>query len=88
MSTKITRKQFLQRLAVAGGVGMVATLPGVKMLERGTGGAAGSIRLTPIPGKFYTESTLKFMHQARFKNARHAIRGMGNQNVEFFLEHV
>lgn len=88
MSTKITRKQFLQRLAVAGGVGMVATLPGVKMLDRRTGKTVGTIKLSPIPGQFYTESTLEFMNKARFKNARHAIRGMGNQNVEFFLEHV
>ena len=88
MSNKITRKQFVQRLAVVSGVGMVGTLSGLKFLNREQIANNGFVKISPIPGKHYTKSTLKFMNDARFENARHAIRGMGNQNVEFFLEHV
>jgi len=91
MSNRITRKKFIQRLAVSAGVGMVATLPGVKMLEHRRDKKAdkdGAVKISPVSGGQYPESTLKFMSEARFKNARHAIHGMGNQNIEFFLEHV
>lgn len=88
MSTQITRKQFVKRLAVVSGAGMIATLPGLKLLSHSSEKRTGSVKLTPIPGQFYTKSTLRFMEEARFENARHAIRGMGNQKVEFFLEHV
>jgi cysteine synthase len=88
MSNQITRKQFVQRLAIASGVGMVGTLPGLKSLSRERVNNSGLVKISPVPGKHYTKSTLKFMSDARFENARHAIRGMGNQNIEFFLEHV
>jgi hypothetical protein len=88
MASKITRKEFIQRLAVVGGVGMVATFSGLRLTDHRRTQKHGSVKISPVPGKHYTESTLKFMREARFENARHAIRGMGNQKVEFFLEHV
>lgn len=49
---------------------------------------SGNIRLLPVTGFTYRQSTLKFMESARFRTPRQAIQAIGRASVPFYVSHV
>ena len=73
----------------AAGVGLVATLPGLKQITLGQSSRTSlrkRVQLVPVPGVKYRKRALDFMATARFKDPRSAIYGMRDPNVPFLIK--
>lgn len=87
----VKRRQFLGYAGAAGAALTVTLLPGLRSFVSGSVQSKDTrraIKLSPVPGLFYTETTLAFMSRARFVTPRQAIYGMKDPNIPFLIEHV
>ena len=87
----ISRRSVFKFGGAALGISTIAVLPGLKDVcdvSKNSRRSDRKVKLVPIKGVSYSPATLAFMESSRFESPKHAIYGLRNPNIEFYLEYI